>query len=42
MVHVNIELPDDLHKRLKLAAVLEESTIKELVIKLLEQSVEGK
>lgn len=31
MVNVNIEIPDELHKRLKLAAVMEESTIKAIV-----------
>jgi hypothetical protein len=35
MVNVNIEIPDDLHKELKLAAVLDETTIKQLVIDIL-------
>jgi hypothetical protein len=40
MVNVNIDLPDELHKRLKLAAVMNETTIKQLVIDIL--SEEGK
>ena len=35
MVNVNVEIPDDLHKQLKLAAVLNDKTIKELVIEFL-------
>ncbi len=35
MVNVNIEIPDDLHKRLKLTAVMRETTIKQLVIDIL-------
>ena len=37
MVNVNIEIPDDTHKRLKLAAVMEDTTIKQLVIDCLAQ-----
>jgi hypothetical protein len=37
LVNVNIEIPDDLHKRLKLAAVLDETTIKQLVIDILSE-----
>lgn len=40
MVNVNIEIPDDLHKQLKLTAVLEETSIKQLVIDILAE--EGK
>jgi hypothetical protein len=35
MVNVNIEIPDELHKKLKLAAVLEDTTIKSIVIEVL-------
>lgn len=31
MVHVNIDIPDDLHKRLRLAAVNNDTTIKAIV-----------
>lgn len=37
LVNVNIEIPDELHKRLKLAAVMEESSIKQLVIDILKE-----
>lgn len=36
MVNINIEIPDDLHKALKLASVLDDTTLKDLVIQLLE------
>jgi hypothetical protein len=35
VVNVNIEIPDELHKRLKLTAVMDETTIKQLVIEIL-------
>jgi predicted HicB family RNase H-like nuclease len=35
VVNVNIEIPDDLHRQLKLAAVLDETTIKQLVTDIL-------
>jgi len=35
MVNINIEIPDDLHKRLKLAAALGDTTIKDLFVRLL-------
>jgi predicted HicB family RNase H-like nuclease len=38
MVNVNIEIPDELHKRLKLAAVMDETTIKQLVIDILSEN----
>lgn len=37
MVNVNIEIPDELHKRLKLTAVIDETTIKQLVIDILKE-----
>jgi hypothetical protein len=38
MVNVNIDIPDDLHKRLKLASVMDETTIKQLVIDILKEA----
>lgn len=35
MVHINIAVPDELHRRLKLAAVIEGKTIKDLVTEIL-------
>jgi hypothetical protein len=37
MVNVNIEIPDDLHKKLKITAVMSETTIKQLVIDILKE-----
>jgi len=37
MVNVNIEIPDELHKRLKLAAVMEETTIRQLFTDILSE-----
>ncbi len=35
MANINIPIPDPLHKRLKLMAVEQEKTLKELIIELL-------
>ncbi len=35
MVNVNIEIPPELHKRLKVAAATDDMTLKDLVITLL-------
>lgn len=35
MVNINIHIPDDLHKKLKLEAVKQDSTLKDLIIKAL-------
>ena len=37
MVHVNIDIPDDLHKKLKLASVVEDTTIKQLLVDILSE-----
>jgi len=37
MTNINIEIPDDLHKKVKLEAVKQDSTIKELINKTLEE-----
>jgi len=36
MVNINIEIPDELHKRAKVAAALAEKTLKQLIIETLE------
>lgn len=41
MVNINIEIPDDLHKRLKIAAVVDDSTIKDIVTDILEEAADG-
>jgi len=32
MVNINIEIPDELHKRMKLAAITQDATLKEYLI----------
>ncbi len=39
MVNLNIEVPDALHKRAKLAAMLDEKTLKEYLVKILRERV---
>ena len=39
MVNLNIALPDELHKNLKLRALQENTTLKDLIVKLLEDWV---
>lgn len=41
MVNINIELPDDLHRRLKVAATLKGTTIKAYVNEALRRRVQG-
>ncbi|MFH1173888.1 MAG: hypothetical protein V1725_02020 [archaeon] len=42
MANINISIPDDVHKRLKYAALLQDKHIKELIIDLLERKINGK
>jgi len=42
MVNINIKIPDELHKKLKLTAVQKEITIKEYIIKLIEKELKDK
>jgi len=37
MVNINIEIPDDLHKKIKLISVMQDMTIKQYIIRALEQ-----
>jgi len=39
MANINIEIPDDVHKKIKLASVIKEITLKEYIIKVLEKKV---
>ena len=41
MVNINIHIPDELHKKIKLEAVNKESTIKNIIIETLEKSSKG-
>ena len=38
MVNINIELPDELHKEIKVLSAINETTIKEFIIKALEEN----
>ena len=38
MVQVNIPIPEDLHKELKLQAVLQGKTLKQLILERLEEA----
>jgi hypothetical protein len=40
MVNINIEIPDELHKKIKINSVTLEITLKEYVIKTLEKVIE--
>ena len=39
MVNINISIPDELHKKMKLKCVTDEITLKEFVVKSLEQGL---
>ncbi len=41
MVNLNILIPDEIHHKLKLKAVKENKTLKELIIEVLEQAVKN-
>ena len=42
MTNINIEIPDDLHKKVKIQCAIEEITLKEFVIKAIEEKVKEK
>ncbi|MBC8500804.1 MAG: hypothetical protein ISS25_01995 [Nanoarchaeota archaeon] len=42
MTNINIEISDDIHKQIKLKAVLEDLTIKDYIIKSLEKKFSHK
>jgi hypothetical protein len=39
MVNINIEIPDELHRRLKLDSVLQGTTLKEHIIAILDEDI---
>lgn len=39
MVNINIEIPDDLHKKIKLQSVIQDKTLKDFIIKELEEYI---
>jgi predicted HicB family RNase H-like nuclease len=38
MPNINIEIPDDVHRRLKVAAAVQDVTLKDLIILVLEKN----
>ncbi len=42
MVNINIEISEELHKKVKLASVLKDQTLKEHIIELLEKKAKEK
>ena len=40
MVNINLEVPDEIHKKIKILATIQGIPIKELIVKALEESVE--
>jgi len=41
MVNINIEIPDELHKKLKLDSVKNDTSLKDNIVKLLENAMKG-
>ncbi|MEM3374202.1 MAG: hypothetical protein QXE31_03185 [Candidatus Woesearchaeota archaeon] len=39
MTNINIEIPDELHKKLKIQCAIEEKTLKEYIVNVLEEKV---
>jgi predicted HicB family RNase H-like nuclease len=37
MTNINIEIPDELHKKVKIQCAVEELTLKDFIVKTLEQ-----
>ncbi len=42
MANINIQIPDDLHKKLKVEAIQEDTTLKELIIKKISKNSKGR
>lgn len=42
MTNVNIEIPDELHKKLKIQCAVEEKTLRDLIVESLEQRLKKK
>ena len=40
MVNINIEVPDDIHKRIKILAAMQGIAIKEFIVNTLEENAE--
>ena len=42
MTNINIEIPDELHKKLKIQCAVEEITLKDYIVKTLEEKIKSK
>ena len=42
MVNINVAIPDELHKRLKLSAIQRDKTLKEYIIRQLDSMLRGR
>ena len=42
MTNVNIEIPDELHKKVKIKCAVDEMTLKEFIVKALEEKLKRK
>jgi len=42
VVNINIEIPDEIHKKLKLSAIINNLTLKDFIIQSLEERTNGK
>jgi predicted HicB family RNase H-like nuclease len=40
LVNINIEVPDEVHKKIRILSAIQGTPIKELIVKALEESVE--
>lgn len=40
MVNINIEVPDEIHKKIKILSAIQGIPIKEMIVKALEENVE--
>lgn len=42
MVNVNVEIPDEIHRQVKVASILNNVTLREQIIRLLEEELKKK
>jgi predicted HicB family RNase H-like nuclease len=42
MVNINIEVPDDIHKRIKILAAMQDIPLKDFIIQTLEENINEK
>jgi predicted DNA binding CopG/RHH family protein len=42
LVNINIEVPDEIHKRIKILSAMQGIPIKELIVKALEENINEK